>query len=161
MTLLCLLGTPSSLNRLRREIDDAVAAGQISSPVIRDAEAIRLPYLQAVIKETIRLFPPQTGHNFKQVPAGGATILGFYLPEGTQVGVNIMRLMHDKDKFGPDAEVFRPERWLEQTDPEKLKDMAATVELVFGHGKFQCLGKTIAFMELNKIFVEVSPGTYC
>jgi hypothetical protein len=34
--------------------------------------------------------------------------------------------------------------------------MAAVVDLVFGHGKYQCLGKTVAFMELTKALVEVS-----
>ncbi|KAH7316774.1 cytochrome P450 [Stachybotrys elegans] len=156
MTLLCLLNTPASLSRLRAEVDAAEAAGRISSPVIRDREAYELPYLQAVIKEGLRMFPPSTGHNYKEVPPGGARVCGYDLPGGTQVGVNIMRMMRDKDTFGGDADVFRPERWLDGTkDAEELHDMAATVELAFGHGKFQCLGKTIAAMELNKVIVEL------
>ncbi len=156
MTLLCLLNTPAALDSLRKEIDVGVAAGRISSP-IRDDEAYQLPYLQAVIKEGIRMFPPSTGHNYKQVPKGGAEVLGYFLPEGTQLGVNIHCLMRDRATFGPDADVFRPERWLEAAkDEERLKEMAGTVDLAFGHGKFQCPGKTIAAMELNKVFVEVS-----
>lgn len=56
--------------------------------------------------------------------------------------------------FGPDANVFRPERWLDAPEVE-LQKMERNNELIFGHGRFGCLGKTIAFMELNKIFVEV------
>lgn len=150
------MNTPSALNALRHEIDQAVAAGRISSP-ITDAEAYQLPYLQAVIKEGIRMFPPSTGHNFKQVPKGGATIHGIFLPEGTQLGINVMRMMRDKETFGPDAEVFRPERWIEASkNEERFKELASIVDLAFGYGKFQCPGKTIAAMELNKIFVEVS-----
>jgi hypothetical protein len=52
--------------------------------------------------------------------------------------------------------VFRPERWLEVADAEKLREMEGTVDLVFGFGKYQCLGRNIAFLELNKAFVEVS-----
>ncbi|KAM0286256.1 hypothetical protein ACHAQH_000984 [Verticillium albo-atrum] len=156
MTFLCLMNTPKALATLHKEIDQAIADGRVSSP-IRDAEAYELPYLQAVIKEGLRMFPPSVGHNYKQVPPGGATVCGYYLPEGTQIGVNILKMMRDRGLFGPDADVFRPERWTEASAqrPEMYKEMAATVDLAFGHGKFQCLGKTVAAMELNKVFVEL------
>ena len=57
--------------------------------------------------------------------------------------------------YGADADVYRPERWLEATEL-KLQAMTRSVELVFGTGKYGCLGKTIAFLELNKVFAEVS-----
>jgi hypothetical protein len=38
---------------------------------------------------------------------------------------------------------------------DKLEEMSSTVDLVFHSGKWQCLGKTVALMEFNKIFVEV------
>ncbi|KAF5526042.1 Cytochrome P450 monooxygenase lolP1 [Colletotrichum aenigma] len=155
MTMLCLLNTPASLNGLRREIDAAISQGRISSP-ITDVEARELPYLQAVIKEGIRMYPPSTGLNYKQVAKGGAELCGYFLPEGTQLGVNIQKLMRSKETFGTDADVFRPERWLEAAaDEERFKEMSDVIELAFGYGRFQCLGKTIAYMELNKIFVEL------
>ncbi|KAK2777617.1 cytochrome p450 [Colletotrichum kahawae] len=155
MTMLCLLNTPATLNELRREMNAAIAQGRISSP-ITDVEARELPYLQAVIKEGIRMYPPSTGLNYKQVAKGGAELCGYFLPEGTQLGVNIQKLMRSKETFGIDADVFRPERWLEAAaDEERFKDMSDVVELAFGYGRFQCLGKTIAYMELNKIFVEL------
>ncbi|KAF6792341.1 cytochrome p450 [Colletotrichum musicola] len=156
MTMLCLLNTPSSFNILRREIDDGIREGRISSPIL-DAEARGMPFLQAVIKEGIRMYPPQTALNYKQVAPGGAEVCGHFLPEGTQLGVNIHRLMRCKDTFGIDADVFRPERWIETAaaDEERFREMGAVVELDFGHGRFQCLGKAIAFMELDKIFVEL------
>lgn len=155
--MLCLLNTPSSLNTLRREIDDGIRKGHVSSP-ITDAEAREMPFLQAVIKEGIRMYPPQTGLNYKQVAPGGAEVCGHFLPEGTQLGVNIHRLMRCRDTFGVDADVFRPERWLEAAaaDEDRFREMGAVVELDFGYGRYQCLGKSIAFMELNKIFVEVT-----
>lgn len=158
-TLLCLLGNPAALAALRRELDAGVAAGRVSAPVT-DAEARRLPYLQAVIREGIRLFPPATGLLAKQVPAGGDVLLGYRVPAGVQVGHNICALARSSALFSPDAEAFRPERWLEAdaADAARFRDMVAAVELVFGHGKFQCLGRTIAQMELNKVFVEVSPA---
>jgi len=156
MLILFLLNTPTALAKLRREIDDGIAEGTISSP-IRDAEARQMPYLQAAIKEGIRFYPPQTALNSKEVPAGGAEVNGFRLPGGTQVAVNILAITRSQGLFGPDADVFRPERWIEAetVDPERYKEMCASVELVFGFGKYQCLGKVIAAVELNKVPVEV------
>ena len=102
MIMLCLMTTPAALRSLQREIDSAVTAGRISSPVT-DAEAYQLPYLQAVIKEGLRMFPPSTGHNYKEVPEGGSEIHGYHLPGGTQMGINIQQMMRDKGNFGPDA----------------------------------------------------------
>jgi cytochrome P450 len=59
------------------------------------------------------------------------------------------------DIFGADADIFRPERWLE-AQGEQLQMMERNNELIFGYGRFQCLGKNVAFMELNKVFVEVN-----
>lgn len=63
--------------------------------------------------------------------------------------------MHKRSIFGDDAELFRPERWLE-CDAAKATEMRRVVELVFGYGRWACAGKSLAFLELNKIFVEVS-----
>jgi len=152
-----LVSNPTAYSALQQEIDDAAASGAISSP-ITEAEAQRLPYLQAVIRESIRLWPPANGLGSKQVPAGGDVICGYHVPAGTQVGHNFSGIMQLKSLWGNDAEAFRPERWIEAAagDQEKDKAMNAVVELAFGSGKYQCLGKTIARMELNKVFVEVS-----
>jgi hypothetical protein len=138
--------------RLVSEIAAASAAGQISSP-ISNTEAFALPYLQACIKEGLRIFPPITSLRERVVPVGGDTICGHYVPGGTNVGINMAGTMLN-DAFGPDVDVFRPERWLDQ-DPLKLAQMERVHELVFGHGGTKCLGIRIASMTLNKAIVEV------
>jgi cytochrome P450 len=132
---------------------NAATSGSISSPVT-DTEANALPYLQAVIREGLRMLPPATGLLNKQTPKGGDTIHGYFVPEGTQVGHCMFGAQHRKSFWGSDADVFRPERWIE-ADPAKFKEMHATTELMFGSGKYQCMGKAIALMELNKAIVEV------
>jgi hypothetical protein len=62
---------------------------------------------------------------------------------------------HDKALYGEDAKTFRPERWFEK-DPEKLAAMIRTNGLIFGYGNWQCLGKPIAYIEINKIIFEVN-----
>jgi len=139
---------------LQAEIDAAIASGKISSPVVRDSEARTLPYLQAVIKEGLRIFPPATGLASKLVPPGGDTINGVFLPGGTKVGANYWALVRRRDVFGRDATLFRPERWLDSSPEERAK-MEKVQELVWGYGKYHCLGRSVALIELNKIFVEV------
>lgn len=151
--MLCLINTPTAYATLRNEIDQGVTRGQISSP-ISNSEAKQLPYLQAVIREGLRMYPPVVGLGNKQVPKGGDVLNGYFVPEGTQIGHNFPGIMRSKRIWGEDAHVFRPERWLE-FDDEELKAMCGVVDLAFGYGKYQCLGKPIAMMELNKVFCEV------
>lgn len=158
--LLCLMTNPASYAALQREIDSAIASGRISSP-IRDSEARRLPYLQACIRESLRIIPPALSPFFKQVPPRGDNILGFHVPGGTQIGESALALQRNKEIFGEDADFFVPERWLvpegkeDEATAARLSRMAATVDLVFHYGKWQCLGKPVALMEFNKVFVEV------
>jgi hypothetical protein len=92
----------------------------------------------------------------KKVPPEGDKINGVFVPGGTKIGANMWALLRRKDVFGDDADVFRPERWLEAS-PDELQKMEAVGELVWGYGRYVCLGKSVALIELNKIFVEVSP----
>ncbi|CCF41329.1 cytochrome P450 [Colletotrichum higginsianum] len=125
-----------------------------SAPPITNAEALKLPYLQAVIREGLRFYPPVTGLGFKQAPEGGDVLNGYFVPGGTQIGQNFFGVGRSLRVWGPDADVFRPERWLSAGEDE-LRQMNAALDTHFGHGKYSCLGKPIAMMELNKVFVEL------
>lgn len=168
VTLHFISTTPAVLTRLLREADDAIAASNVTRPVITDAEARRLPYLQACVKEGLRVYPPVTGLLAKQVPAEGAWIrvdgdglaaADRFAPPGTQIGWNSWGMMRDAATFGADCEVFRPERWLardgSRAERERVGRMNDTVALCFGYGRFGCLGRGVAVMELNKAVIEV------
>lgn len=151
--MLHVMTHPEIYRRLQTEIEEGLSNRLISSP-IKDAEARRLPFLQAVIKEGLRIRSPAGGAFFKTVPRGGDVLGGVFLPGGTEVGVSHLSFLHSKKIFGADAEVFRPERWLE-VELEQLGRMNSVVDLIFHSGKYQCLGKSVALMEYNKIFVEL------
>lgn len=87
MAILYTLSTPRVYNRLLNEIEMAIEKGYASTP-IKEAEAKKLPYLQAVIREGMRIFASQTPLLNKTVPDGGDTVAGFPLPAGTQVGMD-------------------------------------------------------------------------
>jgi cytochrome P450 len=113
-----------------------------------------------VIKEGIRIWPPISTLQPKRVPVGGDTVDGTLLPAGTNIGVAVIAIQRSKQIFGDDAEEFRPERWLEIGEGEmemaRERRMLNTVDLIFSSGKWTCPGKSVAMIELNKVFVEVS-----
>lgn len=162
MTLHFICTSPRILERLLVEVNAAISAGQISRPVIKDSEARQLPYLQACIKEGLRIYPPVTGLLAKKVPAGGVTIevdgVEKYVPADVQIAWNTWGIMRDADIFGADYEIYRPERWLARDDSEsesaRITRMTETVGLNFGYGRFGCLGRGVATMELNKAIIE-------
>ncbi|KAH8880933.1 cytochrome P450 [Thozetella sp. PMI_491] len=153
ITLLNLLSNPVQYQKLKQTIATAVRDGVVSSPIAHE-EARKIPYLQALVYEGIRIRAPATGPFFKQVPPEGDTIHGMYVPGGTAIGMNISSLFRSKKLFGEDADVFRPERFLEASDEHRI-EMERNVELAFGYGRWMCAGKPIAFLELNKLFFEL------
>lgn len=66
--------------------------------------------------------------------------------------------MHRNNRalYGSDASSFRPERWLiADKDPERLAKMTKTNDMVFGYGRWQCLGRNIALLEIHKSVFEL------
>ncbi|KAF6812059.1 cytochrome p450 [Colletotrichum sojae] len=152
-TWLYTMTSPHVYNILKREIMTAINEGRVSSPITFE-EAKQLPYLQAVIYEGLRMNAPFTGICAKEVPAGGDTIGDVFVPAGTRISQNFWGVLRRPDVFGRDADLFRPERWLE-ADPAARDMMVKTAELAFGHGRWGCAGKNVAFLELNKVYVEM------
>lgn len=86
----------------------------------------------------------------------GISSTAFSLPERTKIGYCAWGVFRNKEIFGDDVNVFRPERWLEEfNSTEKIRERELTMELIFGYGRWQCLGKNVAMIKLNKVFVEV------
>lgn len=156
--MLSLLSTPAAYRKVQAEIDayySGKGAENAPDKVISYSDAKSFVYLTGAIREAMRLWPPSAGLFSKLVPKGGDTIHGFYLPEGTEIGQSLYGIGRQESIWGPDPEIFRPERWLEAS-PEKLQEMTTASDLVFSSGKYLCLGKPVAMMEMSKFFVEVS-----
>lgn len=162
-TMLHLISNPRVYRKLQAEVDEAVARGDVSPDgIVQDKTLRSLPYLQAVFREGLRIHPPISDLAPKTVPAGGDTVVvdgrTVFLPGGTNVGYSVFGLHRSKAFFGPDADHFRPERWLlDEKNPvemARLDEMRRTTELIFGYGKYQCLGKAIASLEVTKVLFE-------
>ncbi|KFK32668.1 hypothetical protein AALP_AA6G273300 [Arabis alpina] len=129
-----ILNNPRILERLREEIDCVVGKLRL----IQETDLPMLPYLQAIIKETLRLHPPGVllPREFQQ----GCTIRGFYIPKGTPLVINAYAVMRDPD-FWKDPNEFKPERFLGQEEETREK---ALKFLPYGVGRRGCPGSNLA-----------------
>ncbi|KAF2867781.1 benzoate 4-monooxygenase cytochrome-like protein P450 [Massariosphaeria phaeospora] len=161
--MLYVLANPRVYAKLQAEIDDVVSSGASSaSSVVSEATLRNMPYLQAVVREGLRIRPPVTDAVPKLVPKGGDTVVidgeTVFLPGGTNISYCAWGVHRNKQVFGDDADQFLPERWLlneeDEHDRERLAAMKRTTELIFGYGKYQCLGKPVAWMEITKTLFE-------
>ncbi|KAF7590670.1 hypothetical protein BBP40_002562 [Aspergillus hancockii] len=147
-----LYRNPAILAKLRDEIDTMAAEGSVSDPVTYK-EAQGLPYLNAVIKETLRMHPAVGTILARVVPKGGVTLAsGYYLPEGTHVGTNAWPLHYSPEVYGPDADQFRPERWLEDSPQPDYRE---SMMFAFGGGSRTCIGRNISLLELTKALPQI------
>lgn len=116
-----LCRTPSAHNKVLAELDEAIRGGKLSDP-ITFAEAQELKYFQAVVKEALRMHPAVGLLLERVVPRGGTEVGGMWLAGGTVVGNNPWVAARDKEVYGEDSEIFKPERWLD-ADEKGLKAM--------------------------------------
>jgi cytochrome P450 len=150
--VLHIISSAPVYNTLLADIQGAEKAGTISQP-IQFQEAQKLPYLQACLKESIRIYSNVGVPLPRVVPAGGAEMCGYFLPEGTWVGMAPWAVGRRREVFGEDVEVYRPERWIEAGE-EGRREMEKA-DVTFGAGYCSCLGKNLALLEIYKGIVEV------
>jgi len=147
-----LLKNPPTISKLLEEIDELDNKGELDE-FVTWKQANSMPYLGAVIKEAMRIHPVFGQLLEREVPKGGVELDGYYLPEGTIVGVNPWVAARNKDVYGEDVETFRPERWIESA-PEQLRLMERT-DIGFGRGSRYCLGKHITLLEVYKLVPQL------
>ncbi|GAD93871.1 hypothetical protein NCU06526 [Paecilomyces variotii No. 5] len=147
-----VLSSAGVLAKLMEEILKADSEGKLSELVTYD-EAIQLPYFQACLKEAMRIAPASGVNLMREVPPQGATICGEYVKGGTNVSVNAWVIHRDKATFGQDADIFRPERWLDSPEAQiKLMDRSM---FQFGGGSRICTGRHLALIEMNSLLPQL------
>ncbi|KAI6000267.1 cytochrome P450 [Pisolithus marmoratus] len=127
--------------------------------------ALTLPYLDAVVHESLRIHPPLT--DFVRVATeddviplsepvitkSGQAINSISVARGTKIGLPLACINRSTAIWGPDAKVFRPERWLEKDGiPKKAQDVQGYRHLLtFADGPRNCLGKGFAVSEIKAV----------
>ena len=123
-----LVKTPAAMAKLREEVDQSATDGKFSTGHLSFQDSRDMPYLQAVMKEALRLHAATGLPLWRDVVEGGLEMNGVYFPEGTTVGLNTWCAHYNEQVFGPDASEFKPERWLEaeaEKDTQRLDEMNA------------------------------------
>lgn len=150
----------SVIERLRR---DAAAAGiSTADKTVSFKDARAIPYVEAVVRESLRILPGVSMPMERYVPADYQLPNGAVLPKGSILGVNPYILCRDKAVYGEDVEEFRPERWLrdeeggetEEGFRERLARMNAA-DLTFGGGRRVCIGKELGLYSVYKVLVTL------
>jgi len=109
----------------------------------------KLPYLTAVIKESLRMSHGIVTPLPRIVGPTNADIAGHNIPAGTVVGVSAICL-HNDDSIFPDPLTFSPERWMQPKSRELEKSLVP-----FSKGPRMCLGINLAWCELYLIFGNI------
>ncbi|KAH7049475.1 cytochrome P450 [Auriculariales sp. MPI-PUGE-AT-0066] len=135
---------PDVLRSLQTELDDVMPDGQL----VPDATVLAaLPYLNAVLKEVLRLYGAAPSLLPRVVPSTGQPleIHGHPLPPGTIVATQAWST-HRQDRIYENPTTFKPERWLNETEAMKINYFP------FGQGTRICAGQALALMILRTEF---------
>ncbi|KAH5466538.1 hypothetical protein HBI22_180030 [Parastagonospora nodorum] len=132
---------PDTQTKLREEIRSQLDLnGEINS-----TEIDRLPYLNAVLNETMRIFPPvpltlrETAHD--------TTIQGHFIPAATTIVICPWAVNTSERLWGSDAKEFSPERWLGAGRANTGGAESNFAVTTFLHGPRSCIGKEFAKAE--------------
>ncbi|MGF1537472.1 MAG: cytochrome P450 [Elainellaceae cyanobacterium] len=131
--------TPGVETTLRQELDDL---GPKASP----SEVTRLPYLNAVCQESLRVYPVTLTTGVRRLRSP-MTLMGYDIEAGT-ILFPCMYLVHQNPEIYPEPKRFRPERFLER--------LFSPIEFMpFGGGHRYCIGAAMATMEMKLVLATV------
>jgi cytochrome P450 len=136
-----MIAFPEAQRRAHAEIDEIVGRDRL--PTFADAP--RLTYVQAIIREILR-YRPAIPFLIPHAATEEDWYEGMYIPKGTTCIANAWHCNHDREVFGEDADEFRPERHLDENG-ELLPGPFETNQaghVTLGFGRRICVGKDLA-----------------
>ncbi|CAL4886404.1 unnamed protein product [Urochloa decumbens] len=141
--MLELLNCPESMRMVVEELK--LVVGNKSNRQVEESDICQLPYLQAVIKETLRLHP-SAPLSFQRAMAT-VEVEGYIIPKRTNIIINIWAINRKSDRW-IEPEKFAPQRFIGQDISFWGKDF----ELIpFGAGRRMCLGLPLAYRMLHLV----------
>lgn len=132
---------PDIQAKAQSEIDAVVGARCLVS----DSDLPNLPYLQAIVKETLRMHPPGPLLSWARLSIHDTHIGSHFIPAGTTAMVNMWAITHDEAVWDAPNE-FNPERFMK----EDVSIMGSDLRLApFGSGRRVCPGKAMGLATVN------------
>ncbi|KAF5792417.1 putative cytochrome P450 [Helianthus annuus] len=148
-TLSLLLNNPHALKKAQEELDRVVGRDR----QVNESDITNLVYLQAVVKETLRLYPAGRLGG-QRVFSEDCTVAGYHVPKGTWLMVNVWKLQQDPEIWSNPSE-FRPERFLDENH-NHVDVKGAHFELIpFGAGRRSCPGIALALQLLHLVLATL------
>ncbi|KAH8888100.1 cytochrome P450 [Thozetella sp. PMI_491] len=111
-------------------------------------------FLNAVINEALRIYPPGAINMPRTVPPGGAFVDGRFLPGGTVVGIAQFAAYRSPSYFEEPLR-FAPERWIDQEGGGQYAGDCREVFKPFSYGPRNCIGQNLALVELRLILARL------
>ncbi|XP_074282502.1 cytochrome P450 CYP82D47-like [Silene latifolia] len=146
-----LMNNPQALNKAKDELNLLVGKER----QVSEDDIPKLKYLQAIVKETFRLYPPGPLMGPREF-IEDCTINGYYIKKGTQLIVNLSKIFTDP-KHWEDPTEFRPERFL--TTHKDIDVKGQHFELFpFGAGRRICPGISFALQVVHLTLASVLHG---
>lgn len=134
---------PEIQSKAQDEIDHVLRTN--NRTLVADSDLQNLPYIQAIVKETLRLHPPGPLLSWARLAIHDTHVGPHFIPAGTTAMVNMWAITHD-ERVWPEPEVFRPERFME----EDVAIMGSDLRLApFGSGRRVCPGKTMGLATVH------------
>ncbi|VUC37794.1 unnamed protein product [Clonostachys rosea] len=153
-----LIPRPKDLLRIRQEVDmvhNEIANGKDDHIGIPYVMLAKLPFLNACIKEALRLHPSILWQLPREAPASGIEIAGHFIPPSATLSMSPVAHNRDKTIFGLDADEWKPERWItgKINSESNIREMDK-YNTTFGYGARVCIGRNLALVEIHKIIAE-------
>ena len=135
---------PDVAAKCQSEADSVLAGNEPTA-----ADVPRLKYIEATIKEALRMYPPAIGVFLRQATAD-TVIGGYQIPRGSLVGLSSFVTQRDARWFA-DPEQFRPDRFL----PPDVDTLQTGAYFPFGMGPRVCIGQAFAMTEMILIVASI------
>ncbi|CAK9137349.1 unnamed protein product [Ilex paraguariensis] len=124
--------------KAQKEIDTCLG----SQRHVHDSDIPNLPYLQAIVKEVLRLHPPGPLLSWSRLAVHDVHVDNLFIPAGTTAMVNMWAITHDPSIW-KDPWVFKPERFIEEGDGFSMMSGSDLRLAPFGSGRRVCPGKAL------------------
>eukprot|EP01113_Clastostelium_recurvatum_P037740 TRINITY_DN5547_c1_g1_i4.p1 TRINITY_DN5547_c1_g1~~TRINITY_DN5547_c1_g1_i4.p1 ORF type:complete len:1173 (-),score=234.29 TRINITY_DN5547_c1_g1_i4:17-3535(-) len=141
-----LLKNPHILAKAQEEVDRVLgsAAGKEGSPSIQYEQLRELKYLDMILKETLRLWPTAPAFAMHALQDDVIGPGGKYAVSKDDIMLILLPQLHrDPKAWGPDVEVFNPDRFT----PENFAKLPKDCYKPFGNGVRACIGRPFAWQE--------------